>query len=126
MIRRIRLMADYQYFPLWEMDDVGDIDPNELPLSEETITRLLKWQKIYDETMNWDAPSMSNFASKEDLIDFEIEGINLWNELQKELGEDYQIYYFSQLEGRLLSESNLLDKISSDITITKRLMSIAI
>lgn len=126
MIRKIRLMADYQYFPLWEMDDVGDIDPNELPLSEEIITRLLKWQKIYDETMNWDAPTMSNFASKNELIAFEIEGISLWNELQKELGEDYQIYYFSQLEGKLLSESDLLDKISSNITITKRLMSLPV
>lgn len=48
MYKRIKLMAYFDCYPLWDMDDVGDIDPAELPLIEKTIARLLEWQKIYD------------------------------------------------------------------------------
>lgn len=103
MIKRIKIMTDYLYFPLWEMDDVGDIDPTELPLSQKTIDRLLKWQNIYDNIMNWDDPASADFASENELLAFEQEGVNLWQIIQHELGADYQIYYFSQILGKLIA-----------------------
>ena len=43
-------MADYECYPLWwvNSDKAGDIDPETLPLSQETITRLEKWADIYE------------------------------------------------------------------------------
>lgn len=103
MYTRIKLMTDYNYYPLWDMDDVGDIDPTELPLSEATIERLLNWQKIYDGIIDWDDPASAGFASSQEEIAFEREGISLWKQLQKELGDEYEIVYFSQLLQRVIN-----------------------
>ncbi|MEG4066376.1 hypothetical protein QUA42_03320 [Microcoleus sp. Pol11C2] len=103
MYTRIKLMTDYNYYPLWDMDDVGDIDPRELMLSEATIERLLNWQKIYDGIIDWDDPASAGFASTQEEIAFEREGISLWRQLQKELGDDYEIVYFSQLLQRVIN-----------------------
>ena len=105
MYTRIKLMTDYNYYPLWDMDDVGDIDPTELPLSEATIERLLNWQKIYDGIIDWDDPASAGFASAQEEIAFEREGISLWKQLQKELGDEYEIVYFSQLLQRVINPS---------------------
>ena len=113
MYKRIKLMADYKYYPLWDLDDIGDIDPSELPLSSHTIARLLQWQKNYDEIMNWDDPASSDFAKEEDRVAFEREGISLWQQLQKELGDEYEVRYFSQLQGKVLSNIDELLEIAS-------------
>lgn len=97
-------MADFDCYPLWDMDDVGDIDPAELPLSEQTIARLLAWQKIYDGIIDWDDPASAGFASEEERVAFEREGISLWQQLQKELGDEYKIVYKSELQRRVLSK----------------------
>lgn len=111
MYTRIKLMTDYNYYPLWDMDDVGDIDPTELPLSEATIERLLNWQKIYDGIIDWDAPAAAGFASAQEEIAFEREGISLWLQLQKELGDEYEIVYFSQFQQRVVSHLDELEGI---------------
>lgn len=117
MMQRIKLMADFDCYPLWDMDDGGDIDPTDLPLSEGTIERLLNWQNIYEEIIDWDDPASAGFASKEEEIAFEREGISLWQKVQKELGDDYQVFYKSQLQQRVLTSvyksrfSNYLDGV---------------
>lgn len=111
MYKRIKLMTDYNYYPLWDMDDVGDIEPWELPLSEETIERLLNWQKIYDGIIDWDDPASAGFASVEEEIAFEREGISLWQQLQKELGDEYEVVYKSQLLHRVVSHLDELEEI---------------
>ncbi|MEG4021262.1 hypothetical protein [Microcoleus sp. S13C4] len=103
MMQRIKLMADFDCYPLWDMDDGGDIDPTDLPLREATIERLLNWQNIYDGIMDWDDPASAGFASKQEEIAFEREGISLWQKVQKELGDDYQVFYKSQLQQRVLT-----------------------
>ena len=117
MMQRIKLMADFDCYPLWDMDDGGDIDPTDLPLSEGTIERLLNWQNIYDGIIDWDDPASAGFASKQEEIAFEREGISLWQKVQKELGDDYQVFYKSQLQQRVLTSvyksrfSNYLDGV---------------
>lgn len=48
MIKKIKLMADYDCYPVWDMDEIGEIDPSELPLSKETIKRLMNcfWKRL--------------------------------------------------------------------------------
>ncbi|CBN54685.1 MULTISPECIES: hypothetical protein [Kamptonema] len=111
MVQRIKLMADFDCYPLWDRDDGGDIEPWELPLSEETIERLLNWQKIYDGIIDWDDPASAGFASEQEEIAFEREGISLWQQLQKELGDEYEIVYFSQLQHRIVSHLDELEEI---------------
>jgi tetratricopeptide (TPR) repeat protein len=97
MKKTIKLMADYQCYPLWWVDPelVGNIDPAKLPLSQETLERLSNWASAYDATLNQDYPPDSGFASEEDAQAFEQEGINLCQQLRKELTPDYEVRYFT-------------------------------
>ena len=76
MSKKIKLMADYGCDPLWweEAEEVGDIDPATLSLSDDTISRLHKWAKAYDATLNWVDPYESpGFSSVEAQFGFEEE-----------------------------------------------------
>jgi len=54
-------MTDYGCDPLWweEPDIVGDIAPESLPLSKDTIARLHQWANQYNARLNWGDPSNS-------------------------------------------------------------------
>jgi len=114
MKKKIELLADYGCSPLWEYEDndlVDNAPPSEYPLSEATIERLLNWQKIYDGIIDWDDPAAADFASVQEEIVFEREGISLWLQLQKELGDEYEIVYFSQFQQRVVSHLDELEEI---------------
>lgn len=115
MVKKIKLMSDYQCWPLWYYEGfngkLGVIDPNELPLSSETTERLLRWAKTFDATLNLDDPlDESHRFSKQELEEFEQEGINLWQKLQKELGSNYEVLYHSQ---KLHKDVSHPDELSS-------------
>ena len=50
----IKLMADYHSYPLWWSGNnrFGNIDPKDLPISEELVDGLLLWAAFYDQTLN--------------------------------------------------------------------------
>jgi hypothetical protein len=111
-MRRIKLMPDYDCWPLWETgEDVGNIDPASLPISERLQERLEAWARRYDETLNRENPATSGFASSEVESSFEKEGVALCAALMAELGEGSEVVYFSQAIQRLLRE----DEIGNDI-----------
>lgn len=103
-LEKIKLMADYGCYPLWwaSYDKAGDIDPETMPLSKETISRLEKWADIYDAKLNWEDPNSSSFPSLKAKAAFEAEGISLWKQLQKELAPNYEVFYFSKPYVKLL------------------------
>ncbi|ENC6657469.1 hypothetical protein ACK325_07670 [Aeromonas hydrophila] len=92
-MKNIRLMADYQCHPLWNMspDEYGDIDPCELPISEELQQSLSKWAAMYDETLDSDYPPNSGFKSEALECEFKLEGERLAESLRNELGPDFTI-----------------------------------
>lgn len=92
-MRNIKLMADYQCYPLWDMslDEYGDIAPCELPTSNELQLRLSKWAAVYDETLDADYPPNSGFKSEELEREFKREGERLAESLRSELGPDFSI-----------------------------------
>jgi|SRR5262245_16578083 len=53
---RLKLMADYQCFPLWWHGgrSIGMIEPDALPLSEPLKRRLSAWAAVYDGLMQTD------------------------------------------------------------------------
>lgn len=94
-MRPIKLMADYQCYPLWGLgpDDFGDISPDELPLSEDLKTSLNEWAERFDAILNMDDPATSDFNTVEEEELFINDGYNLALRLRNELGSKYEIIY---------------------------------
>ena len=103
MSKILKLMPDYNCFPLWKIDDeLGNVNPDDLPLSTDVKVALRTWADAYDKTLNQEYPPDSGFASPAEEEDFEAEGKRLWKVLQEQLGPDYRVAYFSNREIRLL------------------------
>lgn len=96
MSKTIMLMADYMCWPVWD-DDGSDFDPDQLPISSELKSRLLKWAEAYNSTLNQAYPPDGVFASKEEertfLERFSNDGEQIWRELQWQLGPEYRVLY---------------------------------
>lgn len=92
-MKYIKLMADYGCFPLWENSstNVGNIDPNALPISDSLKEDLYEWSLRYDETLNKDDPLQSGFLSDADEQSFNRDGLAILEKLQSELGENYNV-----------------------------------
>ncbi|WGY73050.1 hypothetical protein KEC55_33935 [Burkholderia cepacia] len=92
-MRKIKVMADYQCHPLWDMSPgmYGDVDPKTLPISVELQQQLAEWARVFDETLNMLDPANSGFKSTEAEAAFKAKGIQLAEQLQKELGVDFFI-----------------------------------
>lgn len=93
MKETIRLMSDYGCWPLWWMNGDGDIDPHSLPLTSETIKRLIHWSDTFDSILNQDDPASSAWPSKEAYEAFKDEGYRLWLILCRELADIYIVVY---------------------------------
>jgi len=113
MAEKIKLMADYGCYPLWwaSSGKAGDIDPETMPLSEKTVSRLEKWADIYDAKLNWEDPNSSGFPTLEAKAAFEQEGISLWKQLQKELAPNYEVIYFSEQLRKIVTDINELESL---------------
>jgi hypothetical protein len=92
-MRVIKLMADYQCFPLWEASPgvVGNINPQDLPISSSLKQRLMNWSTKFDATLHMDDPVSSGFASEKATSEFRQEGEILAQCLQEELGTSYLV-----------------------------------
>ncbi|OAI75554.1 hypothetical protein RSP799_23330 [Ralstonia solanacearum] len=92
-MRKIKVMADYQCHPLWDISPgaYGDIDPNTLPISEGLKQKLTDWAASFDETLDIEDPAKSGFKSIEVEAAFKARGIQLAEQLQKELGPGFMV-----------------------------------
>jgi hypothetical protein len=92
-MKTIKLMADYYCHPLWHVsaDEFGDIDPSDLPLSNELQAALGRWALTYDATLNMEAPQDSGFPSDALEESFKAEGRRLADCLRQELGNQYVV-----------------------------------
>lgn len=101
MVKRIRLDVDYYCWPTWNVDDVGDFDPATLPVSQETLDRLIKWQSTFDDTLDHDYPPDSKFSNEEAAQIWSRERTRLWVQLQRELGAEYEVFQRIYHQGKL-------------------------
>jgi hypothetical protein len=87
-MKSIKLMADYQCHPLWDMSpgQYGDINPDDLPVSQGLKDRLSAWARAFDATLNMDYPPDSGFESEDAEAEFKREGYRLAEQLKDELG----------------------------------------
>ncbi|MFI2610920.1 hypothetical protein [Kitasatospora sp. NPDC018619] len=101
--RLIRVLADYECYPLWLTgEDAGDLSPAEpaLALSAGLIGRLDAWSDAYDETLCRDDPMSSGFASQEAEDQFYETGRTLAEDLAAELGGSWKVTYYDRRIGR--------------------------
>jgi hypothetical protein len=103
----IKLMADYESFPLWQRDRSGttNIDPTTLPISPELAEELLRWAEIFDSILNRSDPLASGFSSPAAEDDFYVQGQNLAGRLAAELASRYTVEFFDGRDGRTRSVS---------------------
>ena len=111
MKRKIKLMAEYNYSPLWDMETADNLNLDELPLSSSIQKKLSNWAEIYNQIINWDNPADSHFFDAVSQDNFEREGVNIWRQLQEELSPNYQIFYFSEKQQRLLAPEDASEAI---------------
>lgn len=105
-MKAIKLMPDYNTFPLWhyEGEEVGAIDPIQLPLTGHLPERLTRWAKWYDTTLNQEYPPDSGFRSVGELIAFDKEGVLLWRDLRLALAKEYKVVFYSLLLAKVLTQ----------------------
>lgn len=94
-MRILKMMADYQCFPLWEASDtaVGNVDPASLPISQELIGQLNSWAAEFDRSLNLDDPVHSGFSTVTEERAFLDQGRRLSMRLNEELGKGYSVVY---------------------------------
>jgi hypothetical protein len=103
----LKLMPDFGCFPIWIMGENGyfeNIDPAQLSISETLRKQLYHFGKQYDQTLNQNYPPDSRFPSEKDVIEFEHSEISIWQELIREVGNLYEVVYFSVFAHRLYSD----------------------
>ena len=93
-MRMVKLMADYECFPLWEASpgQVGNINPDELPISAGLRSKLAQWAAEYDATLNRDDPAQSGFPTDEAKAEFKRTGTELGEQLKSELGSNFSVF----------------------------------
>lgn len=101
-MRRFKLMADHECWPIWETSDgqYCNVDPAVLGLSDALVKRIEAWADAYDGTFNAEGPAQSGFRDTDAQSRFEHEGLSIWWALQAALPEA-EVSYFSESFQRL-------------------------
>jgi hypothetical protein len=98
--KKIKLMTDYGCWCLWDIENIGNLDPEKLPISKPLKQSLNLWECEYDATLNRNDPIKSGFKSHESLQAFNKVGGNLFKRLLQEL-PDSEIFYYPVQEIRV-------------------------
>ena len=94
-MKTIRLMADYECWPLREPGgDPYPVEPESLPISALLREQLWSWAAVYDATLNRADPASSGFSSEVERQKFIRDGSALRRQLQDALGDDFEVRYF--------------------------------
>lgn len=97
-MQMIKLMADYGCFPLWDEEDVGEIDPDDLAISAQLKADLLAWADKYDEALDPEDGTLVGFSDKVSRRLFNQQGHTLYERLKQELGAEAQVKYVTPFE----------------------------
>lgn len=89
-MKTIRFGAVYGAPPIFcaDVDQMGYVEPESLPLSESLLADLGVWDHEYQVTFREDYPPDSQFPSDKDRIHHNQRGLELSRRLEEELGPD--------------------------------------
>ena len=105
MTKRLKIMPEYECFSLWDVGSSDNIDSALLPITDDLKERIMSWEVAYDATLNQDNPTASGFRDAAEESAFDNEGRLIWEKLKNELGDSYDITYFSIKENALILDS---------------------
>lgn len=90
---KIRFMPEYECYPLWKFNDgiYDNISPSDLPLSDELIEDIDKWDDSFQSTYNKLDPVTSGFSNSLEEKNFFSQSELLKQRLITELSCDYQV-----------------------------------
>ncbi|MCW2641339.1 MAG: hypothetical protein JWP76_3645 [Dactylosporangium sp.] len=99
----IKVMAEYESFPLWQRDSSGtaNVDPTTLPISPVLAEELLRWADAFDGTLNRSDPANSGFPDPGAEDDFYEQGQRLARRLVDDLAGRYAIEFFDGRDGQI-------------------------
>ena len=103
----LKIAPEYGCFPTWIVGSEGffeNIDPARLQISDTLRRHLSQFQERYDQTLNQEYPPESGFSSEKEAIEFEHLGITMWQRLFNEVGNLYEINYYSVFEHTLYTD----------------------
>lgn len=103
---RLKVMPDYECFPLWDEgalpENNPNLDPRKLPLSQCLVDDLLAWAGQFDATLKRDDPAASGFSTAAEDRRFQDEGRQLAKRVADELGSSAIVrYWFDTDRSRL-------------------------
>ena len=87
MLKRAKLMVDYQCWCIWDMDEPRNVNPDTLAISQHLQTKLHKWESEFDATLDLTNHTKIGFKSKDEQSDFYDRGWLLFEELKAALPE---------------------------------------
>lgn len=92
---RLRLTSEYLARPIFcpDPDRMGHIDIEDLPLSQELMAKIGKWDSEYQATFNSDYPPDSGFTTAEAELRHKTEGVQLARSIQQELESTHMVEY---------------------------------
>lgn len=91
MYKRLKLMADYDCWPLWDLDDPHNVDPHELRLTAELLAELLAWSEMFDGILDR-STGHAAFKSEQQEHAFDQTGRRLLEALRKECPDIEFVY----------------------------------
>lgn len=104
-MKSIKVMPDYECHALWhhKSELVGDIDPHDLPISDDLAEAFDSWAIEYDKTLNFDDPGNSKDMGFKNKIEFAVKGYELAIRLKREL-KNVEVVYFDidQIRERII------------------------
>ncbi|WP_144770057.1 hypothetical protein [Herbaspirillum sp. SJZ099] len=94
-MRTIRLLAEYLAPPFFDpsIENMGHIDPSDLPISKNLCNEINDWNQEFQKTFCDFYPPDSGFPTPDAELDFKRRGAVLAEKLQAELGKEFHIEY---------------------------------
>lgn len=94
MLRRLLFMPDYDADPLWDLATEAMVNLDQLPISDATRTLVREW------AARWEAVAWAEIETADDVpadarIALERVGRAAWQQVQRELGDDWQVGWAS-------------------------------
>ena len=95
-MKTIKLASEFKCYPIWHVpngpeDEFGPIDPHTLPISQNLLDSILRWDEAFQNTYVDAYPPDSGFKDREMAIRFLAEGDKIFESLRNELMGKYYI-----------------------------------
>lgn len=106
--RDLLFMPDYEADPLWDAATEGMVSLDKLPVTDGTKQRVRAWAVRWDELATQDmyadyghTPELADKAVPAEVwSEHEREGLAVWRDLKRELGDEWRVGWVSFPDGR--------------------------